>query len=256
MEIAINGCSAIISGGTKGIGLAIAKSLLDEGVNVTVFSRNIKNLQIAKKLTTSVSTNAHAHFIQADITKNTDRKKIISQHLKKFSSLDFLINNAGQSIKNGSSESKWTQSFNVNVTAHALLTELALPSLEKSKNGASVVNIASIYGRESGGNAHYNASKAAMISFSKTTSNLLIAKGIRVNSVAPGSILFPNGSWDKRVKSEPKKMKDFVKQNIPAGRFGTVEEIANVVTFLLSPKSSWIVGATINVDGGQSKSNI
>ena len=137
-----------------------------------------------------------------------------------------------------------------------MLTDEAIKYLEKSKFGASIVNISSIFGRESGGSPHYNASKSAMISFSKSYSNLLIKKGIRVNSIAPGSIRFPNGSWDKRVKSDPSGMKKFIQQFIPAGRFGTVEEIANVVTFLISPKASWIVGATINVDGGQSRSNI
>ena len=254
MDLEIKNTSAIISGGTKGIGLAITQSLLSEGVNVTAFSRNNKNIKSAKKKLANYSD--QIQFIQADILSEKDRKSILKHHIQNFKSLDFLINNAGQSIKTGKAENKWNLSFESNVTSHALLTDEAIQYLEKSNIGASIVNISSIFGRESGGSPHYNASKSAMISFSKSYSNLLIKKGIRVNSIAPGSIRFPNGSWDKRVKSDPSGMKKFVRQFLPAGRFGTVEEIANVVTFLISPKASWIVGATINVDGGQSRSNI
>lgn len=121
--------------------------------------------------------------------------------------------------------------------------------------GGSIINITSIYGRESGGKATYNNAKAALISFTKSLADEVISDGIRVNSVAPGSILHETGNWLKRMEEDPERIQKFIKNEIPAGRLGTPEEIANVVTFLSSEKASWIVGASINVDGGQSKMN-
>ncbi|MBI51637.1 MAG: short-chain dehydrogenase [Chloroflexi bacterium] len=254
MDLLLNQASAIVSGGTKGIGLAIVNNFLKEGMNVTTFSRNKKNIDSTKRKFNSFSS--QINILEANILDEDNCKKIIASHIKKFKTLDILVNNAGESIKNGTTKDKWGQSFDINVTAHVILSELVIPHLEKSKIGGNIVNISSIFGRESGGNPQYNASKAAMISFSKSYANLLIKKGIRVNTIAPGSIRFTGGTWDKRVKNEPKEMRNFIQQNLPAGRFGTANEIADVVTFVCSPKASWIVGSAINVDGGQSRSNI
>ena len=102
----------------------------------------------------------------------------------------------------------------------------------------------------------YNAAKAAMISLSKQMAREYAPHGIRVNSVAPGSILFPGGSWERRQRENPEDIAGFIKHELPAGRFGTPEEVANVVIFLASNRASWITGACINVDGCQSRSLI
>ena len=116
--------------------------------------------------------------------------------------------------------------------------------------------IASIWGRESGGRMTYNAVKAAEISLGKSLAQQLAPHNIRVNSVAPGSILFPGGSWDRRQQAEPKAIAEFVSRELPFGRFGTSEEVGAVVAFLASPRASWISGACLPVDGCQSRSNI
>jgi 3-oxoacyl-[acyl-carrier protein] reductase len=126
----------------------------------------------------------------------------------------------------------------------------------RQQGGGSIIHITSIYGREAGGGAIYNAAKAAMISHAKSLALQLAPESIRVNSLAPGSIRHPGGSWDRRVEADPEGMARFVAENIPSGRFGTAEEVADVAVFLASPRSSWITGACINVDGGQSRSNI
>jgi len=166
MDLLLNQASAIVSGGTKGIGLAIVNNFLKEGMNVTTFSRNKKNIDSTKRKFNSFSS--QINILEANILDEDNCKKIIASHIKKFKTLDILVNNAGESIKNGTTKDKWGQSFDINVTAHVILSELVIPHLEKSKIGGNIVNISSIFGRESGGNPQYNASKAAMISFSKS----------------------------------------------------------------------------------------
>lgn len=116
--------------------------------------------------------------------------------------------------------------------------------------------IASIYGRESGGRMTYNAVKAAEISLAKSMAQELAPHNIRVNSVAPGSILFPGGSWHRRQEADPEGIADFIRRELPFGRFGRPEEVGAVVAFLASPRASWISGASVTVDGCQSRSLI
>src|SRR5690606_31959642 len=149
----------------------------------------------------------------------------------------------------------WRDAFELNLLAAVRASRAVLPHMRRLGAG-SIIHVASIYGRESGGSPTYNAVKAAMISHAKNLSIQLAPEGIRVNSVAPGSIRHPGGSWDRRVQQDPEGMARFVADNIPSGRFGTAEEVADVVAFLASPRSRWITGASINVDGGQSRSNI
>ena len=116
-----------------------------------------------------------------------------------------------------------------------------------------VAIVSSVFGREWGGRPSYNMAKAAEISLAKSMARELAKDKIRVFSVAPGSTRFPGGSWDRRMLEDPEGTTAFVEREIPWGRFGTVDEIADVVTFLVSPRSSWVTGACIPVDGGQSR---
>ena len=126
----------------------------------------------------------------------------------------------------------------------------------RARGGGVILMIASIYGREAGGRMTYNAVKAAEISLAKSMAQQLARDNIRVNSVAPGSISFPGGSWWKRQQADPEGIAEFVRRELPFGRFGRAEEVGNVVAFLASPVASWISGASIVVDGGQSRSLI
>jgi 3-oxoacyl-[acyl-carrier protein] reductase len=132
------------------------------------------------------------------------------------------------------------------------LSRAALPHL-RAAGGGVIIMIASIYGREAGGGPSYNVAKAAEISLAKAMARDLAGDGIRVLSVAPGSILFPGGGWDRRQQADPAAIAEFVRREIPAGRFGRPEEVADVVTFLCSDRAGWITGACIPVDGGQSR---
>jgi 3-oxoacyl-[acyl-carrier protein] reductase len=134
-------------------------------------------------------------------------------------------------------------------------SRLAVPQMRK-RGGGAIIMIASIWGRESGGRMTYNAVKAAEISLAKSMAQQLARDGIRVNSVAPGSILFPGGSWHRRQQDDPEGIADFVRRELPFGRFGRPEEVGSVVAFLASPRASWISGASLTVDGCQSRSLI
>jgi 3-oxoacyl-[acyl-carrier protein] reductase len=252
MDLQLNGKRILITGGSKGIGKAIAQAFISEGAIVTIAARDRDVLNVTRE-----ELNQRVSIIKADITIKSERENLMDTFIEQHGSIDVLINNAGGS--NGSAVSNtdmnlFYQAMELNYFSAVHLSKLAVEHMKKQRSG-SIINITSIYGRESGGKATYNNSKSALISFTKSLADEVISDGIRVNSLAPGSILHDTGNWLKRMKEDPKKIQEFVKKEIPAGRFGTPEEIANVVTFLSSDKASWIVGASINVDGGQSRMN-
>lgn len=251
MDLNLKNKIVLVTGGSKGIGLGIAATFINEGAKVAIVARGKESLLQAKAQFHEILT------IQADLYSEKERERVIQEVLDHYGTIDILVNNLGGS--NGSTTadtdlSLFHEAFELNYFSAVHFSKLVLPYL-KEKQAGSIINISSVFGRESGGKVTYNSAKAAMISFTKSLADEGIKDGIRVNGVAPGSILHPSGNWQRRQEENPEKINQFVEDQIPAGRFGTVEEIANVVVFLASEKASWIVGATINVDGGQSKSN-
>ena len=149
-------------------------------------------------------------------------------------------------------DAEWQEAIDQTLMPAIRASRLVVPHM-RARGGGVILMIASIFGREAGGRMTYNAVKAAEISLAKSLAQQLASSKIRVNSVSPGSILFEGGSWWKRQQADPAGIADFVKREIPAGRFGRPEEVADVVAFVASPRASWINGTSIVVDGSQSR---
>jgi 3-oxoacyl-[acyl-carrier protein] reductase len=182
----------------------------------------------------------------------------MNRAVEAFGGLDILVNNVGRAAGSdllGTSDAEWQAAFDETLFPAIRASRLAVP-LMKQRGGGSIIMIASIWGRESGGRMTYNAVKAAEISFSKALAQQLAPANIRVNSVCPGSIMFPGGSWQKRQQTDPEGIAAMIKQDLPFGRFGRADEVGTVVAFLASGRASWVSGAAVVVDGCQSRSNI
>jgi 3-oxoacyl-[acyl-carrier protein] reductase len=172
--------------------------------------------------------------------------------------VDILINNLG--VRAGSAwsdtgPSEFESAFAGNVGVSVRMTQLVLPGMIDRGWGRIVV-IGSVWGRESGGAPAYNAAKAAEVSFTTSLARDVASRGVTVNCVAPGSILWEGGGWHRRQQADPEVIAELVRAEMPLGRFGAVEEVAAVVAFVCSQQASLLNGACIAVDGGQSRSNI
>ena len=256
MDLELKGKVALVTGASRGIGLAIARGLAAEGADLCVCARNSDGLDAASQELAGAGVEVES--VVADMMNAEEADGFVESAVARFGGFDIVVNNVGGSVWTPFAEisdDEWQHVFGLSFFSAVRVSRAAVPILEK-RGGGSITNISSIFGRESGGPVSYNAAKSAMISMTANFAREVAAKEIRVNTVAPGSIIFPGGSWERRQKENPEQIAQFVADNIPSGRFGDPEEVAAVVTFLASRKASWVTGACINVDGGQSRSNI
>ncbi|MBI2064439.1 MAG: SDR family oxidoreductase [Candidatus Yanofskybacteria bacterium] len=258
MNLGLDGKYALVTGGSHGIGRAIALTLADEGCNVAICARNKQRIdevvgEIERKKVIGKG-------IMADATNPDDVTRVVNEITISWGRLHILINNVGGGGSWGSDdveqtpENVWREVYDKNVMSAIRFTMSCLPLMRKEKWGR-VVTVSSICGRETGGRAWYSVAKSAQISLMKNLSanHDLVRDGITFNSVAPGHIMIPDTGLDKKQKENPGEFSKFVSENFPLGRLGSPEEVASVVAFMCSDRASLLNGSSVVIDGGQSR---
>jgi 3-oxoacyl-[acyl-carrier protein] reductase len=254
MELGLRDKVAFVTGGTRGIGRAIALRLADEGCSVGICARDAD--EVARAAAELRTLGGGAHGVAADVRDETALTAAVDECARELRGLDLVVANAGGAAGGPALEettaADWEQTLALNVAHPATLLRAALPHL-RARGGGAAVLIASISGLRPQPRAQYAAAKAAEIHLAHTLARELGPEGVRVNAVSPGSILFEGGSWARRRDADPEAFDAWVRREFPLARLGTPKEVADVAAFLLSDRASWISGANVVVDGAQNQ---
>ncbi|MCC6455559.1 MAG: SDR family oxidoreductase [Caldilineaceae bacterium] len=251
MELGLAGKVALITGGSRGIGLRTARLFADEGCNVAICGRELEPLKAAAEELRQKGVRVAA--IQADVTVASEAEQVIAQCVAELGGIDILVNNVGGATGGTlleATDEDWQRTFELNVFQIVRMTRLAVPYL-RQRGGGAIVNVASISGWQPQlvGTAQYGASKAAAIFMTERLALELVHDNIRVNIVSPGSIIWEDGSWDRFRQKNPQSFDAYVRDGFPMGRLGKPEEVADVIVYLSSSRAHWINGRHIPVDG-------
>ncbi|MGB1883455.1 MAG: SDR family NAD(P)-dependent oxidoreductase [Gammaproteobacteria bacterium] len=252
MDLGLKGKGAIVTGGSRGIGRAIAHAFADEGANVAICARTAEALEATRGELAAKGVTVHA--ATCDVADGDALAAFLDSAHDALGRVDVLVNNpSGFGVTDD--DAGWQASMDIDVMASVRASRQVVPWLD-AQGGGSIIHISSISGHDvSLPMPAYCAAKAALISHSKCMANNLAPQGIRVNCVAPGSIEFPGGFWEQ-LKNDDRAFYDSVLATVPSGRLGKPEEVANAVVFLASEKASWVSGVTLTVDGVQHKDNL
>ena len=256
MDLGLKDRVAIVTGSSKGLGFVSAKSLASEGCRVVICARTPDTLQEARRRLAEIAGDGRVLAVVADVSREEGAQTVIARTVDTFGAIDILVNNVGTARGGGlleTTDEQWREAVDHTLMPAVRTSRLAVPHMQQ-RGGGAIIIIASVYGREAGGRMTYNAVKAAEISLAKSLAQQLAPMNIRVNSVSPGSISFEGGSWWRRQRDDPAGMAEYVRRELPFGRFGRAEEVGDVVAFLASNRASWISGTSVVVDGCQSRS--
>ena len=248
MDLGLKGKSAVVLGGTRGIGRAIAMTLAGEGANVAICARHAE--QVAATVAELKASGVRATGASVDLTEGAALTAWLQAVAREFGGIDLLFSNAGAMAQGGDAAS-WEQNFRLDVLGAVHAFEAARPFLEAGgeKTGdAAFVIISSVSAAQADANSSYGPIKAALIHMAKGLARQYAAKKIRVNVVSPGTVYFKGGVWNMIEQNMPKRYEDAMRRN-PTGRMATPQEIANAAVFLASPASSFTTGSNLVVDG-------
>ncbi len=253
MDLELSGRVALVTGGSRGIGLATAIKLAREGCSVGICARGEERLDTALQELQSISPSVWGAV--ADVTSRTDVERFVSEGAERLGGVDALVCNVGGTRGGATLEAtdeEWQQTLDLNLFHSVRALRAVVPYMQGRGRGAVVI-VSSISGWKPAPKAQYGSAKAAEIFLAASLAWELAQHNIRINTVCPGSIYFPGGGWASFEGREPLQFADFLERELPQKRLGTDEEVADVITFLLSARARWINGAMIPVDGAQGR---
>ena len=251
MDLNLKGKNVLVTGSTSGLGYEIARGFYNEGSNLFLNGRDKQKLKSAEaKLPGSLSCDA-------DVSDPKEAKRLIKSVKSKWNKIDILVCNVGSGKSVPPSEEKfmdWQKSFSINLWSTTNIVENLIEDLSRSKG--IIICISSICGNEfiPGAPITYSCAKAALNHYIKTISWPLAQKGIRINGISPGNILFPGSTWNEKYKSKRVSVESYLKNNVALNRFGMTKEISSFACYLGSENSNFTTGSIFTIDGGQTRS--
>ncbi len=254
MELKLSGTTAFIAGSSRGIGFAIASAFLHEGANVVITGRSKDELSEAEKALSQQGGGNHVLALSGDMTDANAIENALKETVAAFGSIHTVVANIGSgSARNGwdLALEDWETALHKNLVGSMLLASASLRYLTEQGKG-SLIFVSSIVAREAiPAPIPYSAAKAGLEIAMKNMARLVGSKGVRVNAVTLGNILFPGGSWERKLAERPEYFEEYIRREVPLQRFGVPTEIADAVVFLASERASFITGTCLVIDGGQ-----
>jgi 3-oxoacyl-[acyl-carrier protein] reductase len=252
MDLGLAGRTAIVTGSSRGIGFAVARMLTGEGCRVMLTGRNASDLHRAS----SGLPRDLVDVCAGDASTAEGVAAAVQRLIDRWQTVDVLVANIGSGAGRAGwalDDRDWEASFAENLHSSRRAAEGVLPHMTAAGRG-SIVFISSIAGVESiDAPLPYSAAKSALIAYSKNLARAVAASGVRVNVVAPGNVIFEGGSWARKLESDPERVRSYIDAQVPLRRFGNPDEIASVVAYLSSARASFITGACVVADGGQTQ---
>jgi 3-oxoacyl-[acyl-carrier protein] reductase len=251
LDLGLTGHTAVVTGGTRGIGRAICETLMAEGCQVSLCARDRR--EVDETIAELGAGAVRARGDVADVTVPGELERFIEATAGELGEIHHLVANVGGTVGQGSLDATaedWARTFDLNVGHAVRAIRAAVPHM-RTPEECSIVIISSVSGSKPGPRAQYGAAKAAEIFLAGALARDLAGRRIRINTVSPGSILFPGGGWDRFRRQQEARFEAFVQHQFPWHRLGAPQEVADVVAFVLSPRARWINGANIAVDGAQ-----